>query len=93
MMVAELDRVGEPAPTATGIPEGIPTQLAIEGVPRVSRRKKTALRGVSAVGAQVAKPVPLFLRDKQTIAEILRERKSYLKNGVVFDWLVRLIGS
>lgn len=64
MRVAELGRVSRPAYKATGIPEGIPTQPAIEGAPGVNRRKKTALRGMSALYIQAAKPGRFFFRDR-----------------------------
>ena len=66
--MAELEEVGEPVPKATGIPEGIPIQPAIEGVPEVYRRKKTALRGPSAFGIRVAKPGRIFVCDVCSIA-------------------------
>lgn len=64
MRVAELDEVDEPVHTATGKHEGFPTQPAIEGAPGVNRRKKTALRGMSAVCIQVVKPGRFFVRDR-----------------------------
>ena len=76
MRVAELDGVSRPVPKATGIPEGIPTQPAIEGVPEVYRRKKTALRGLSAFGIQVAKPGRIFVCDNLSVALDRRLRQA-----------------